>query len=70
PARRGPAGPRRDKPSSPAGERPAAPRAAKAGASPLREGKAKPRWTAEKREAAKRGKGPGQFGPSKKKPHR
>lgn len=70
PARSRPVGPRRDKPSSPPGERSAASRAPKAGTSPLREGKAKPRWTAEKREAAKRGKGPGQFGPSKKKPRK
>ncbi len=59
-----------EKPQYHRAKAPAASRAAKGDALPLREGKAKPRWTAEKREAAKRGKGPGQFGPFKKKPKR
>lgn len=65
-----PATPRKDKPSSPAGERTAAKRGPRATASATREASPKPRWTAEKREAAKRGKGPGKFAPPKKKPRK
>ncbi len=62
-----PASPRKDRPSSSAGGRPAAPRAPRAAASTTREASPKPRWTAEKRAAAQRGKDPGKFAPSKKK---
>ncbi len=67
-----PAGPRKDRPSSPAGERPAAKRGPRTTTSTpaTREASPKPRWTAEKREAAQRGKGPGKFSPAKKKPRK
>ncbi len=65
-----PAGPRKERPSSPAGERAVAKRGPRAAASTTREASPKPRWTAEKREAAQRGKGPGKFMPSKKKPRK
>ncbi len=61
-----PAGPRKERPSRPAGERPTSPRGPRAAAKTTREASPKPRWTAEKREAAQRGKGPGKFAPPKK----
>jgi len=65
-----PAGPRKEKTSGPAGKRSVSPRAPRTSAPATREASPKPRWTAEKREAAQRGKGPGNFPPSKKKPRK
>ena len=63
-----PADPRKQNSSRPTRERPATPRGPRTTAPTTRKASPKPRWTAEKREAAKRGKGPGKFTPSKKKP--
>ena len=65
-----PAGPRKERPSSPVGERTAVKRGPRATAATTREASPKPRWTAEKREAAQRGKGLGKFAPPKKKPRK
>ncbi|MBL0210276.1 MAG: RluA family pseudouridine synthase [Holophagaceae bacterium] len=65
-----PAGPRKERPTGGSKERPATPRGPRTAAPSTREASPKPRWTAEKREAAKRGKAPFKPASPKKKPRK